>query len=88
MTVAVSKALEAGATTVVCASTGNTAASAAAYASRAGLQAVVIQPHGAVAAEKVAQAVALGARVVEVRGSFDEALAAARLSPIAEPTSS
>lgn len=78
MTVAVSKALEAGATTVVCASTGNTAASAAAYASRAGLRAVVLQPHGAVAAAKAAQAVALGARVVQVRGSFDEALAAAR----------
>jgi threonine synthase len=78
MTVAVSKALEAGATTVVCASTGNTAASAAAYASRAGVRAVVLQPHGAVAAGKVAQAVALGARVVQVRGSFAEALAAAR----------
>jgi threonine synthase len=78
MTIAVSKALEAGATAVICASTGNTAASAAAYASRAGLRAVVLQPHGAVAAAKVAQAVALGARVVEVRGSFDEALAAAR----------
>ena len=78
MTVAVSKALEAGATTVVCASTGNTAASAAAYASRAGLRAVVLQPHGAVAVAKVAQAVALGARVVQVRGSFADALAAAR----------
>ncbi len=78
MTVAVSKALEAGATIVVCASTGNTAASAAAYASRAGMGAVVLQPHGAVAAAKVAQAVALGARVVQIRGSFDEALAAAR----------
>ena len=78
MTVAVSKALETGATTVVCASTGNTAASAAAYASRAGIRAVVLQPHGAVAAAKVAQAVALGARVVQVRGNFDEALAAAR----------
>lgn len=78
MTVAVSKALEAGATTVVCASTGNTAASAAAYAARAGVRAVVLQPHGAVAAAKVAQAVALGARVVQVRGSFIEALAAAR----------
>ena len=78
MTVAVSNALKAGATTVVCASTGNTAASAAAYASRAGIGAVVLQPHGAVAAAKVAQAVALGARVVQVRGTFDEALAAAR----------
>ena len=78
MTLAISKALEDGVSTVICASTGNTAASAAAYASRAGLQAVVLQPHGAVAAAKVAQAGALGARVVQVRGSFDDALAAAR----------
>ena len=78
MTLAISKALEAGVTTVICASTGNTAASAAAYAARAGLQAVVLQPHGAVAAAKVAQAGALGARVVQVRGSFDDALVAAR----------
>ena len=78
MTVAISKALEDGVSAVICASTGNTAASAAAYAARAGLQAVVLQPHGAVAAAKVAQAGALGARVVQVRGSFDDALAAAR----------
>ncbi|MET0561365.1 MAG: threonine synthase [Gaiellaceae bacterium] len=78
MTLAISKALEAGVSTVICASTGNTAASAAAYAARAGLRAVVLQPHGAVAAAKVAQAGALGARVVQVRGSFDDALAAAR----------
>ncbi len=78
MTVAISKALEAGVTTVVCASTGNTAASAAAYAARAGLRAVVLQPLGAVAPAKVAQAGALGARVVQVRGSFDDALASAR----------
>ena len=77
MTLAISKALEAGVSTVICASTGNTAASAAAYAARAGLQAVVLQPHGAVAAAKVAQAGALGARVVQVRGSFDDALASA-----------
>ena len=63
---------------VICASTGNTAASAAAYAARAGLPAVVLQPAGAVALGKLAQARALGARVLEVRGSFDEALAAAR----------
>ena len=75
MTLAISKALEAGVSTVICASTGNTAASAAAYAARAGLRAVVLQPHGAVAAAKVAQAGALGARVVQVRGSFDDALA-------------
>jgi len=79
MTVAISKALEQGARAVICASTGNTAASAAAYAARAGLQAVVLQPAGAVASAKVAQARALGARVLEVRGSFDEALDAARV---------
>ena len=63
---------------VVCASTGNTAASAAAYAARAGLPALILQPAGAVALGKLAQARALGARVLEVRGSFDEALTAAR----------
>ncbi len=78
MTVAISKALEEGAQAVVCASTGNTAASAAAYAARAGLPAVVLQPAGAVALGKLSQALALGARLLEVRGSFDEALTAAR----------
>jgi threonine synthase len=78
MTVAVSRAVEEGARIVVCASTGNTAASAAAYAARAGLTAAVLQPAGAVASAKVAQATALGARVLDVRGSFDEGLAAAR----------
>src|SRR5262245_59101253 len=78
MTVAISRALETGARTVICASTGNTAASSAAYAARAGLTAVVLQPAGAVAVGKLAQARALGARVLEVRGTFDEALAAAR----------
>ncbi len=69
MTVAVSLALEAGARAVVCASTGNTSASAAAYAARAGLQAVVLIPRGAVARGKLAQAVHLGARVLEVEGT-------------------
>jgi threonine synthase len=78
MTVAISNAAAAGVSTVICASTGNTAASAAAYAARAGLTAVVLQPEGAVASGKLAQARALGARVLEVRGSFDEALSAAR----------
>jgi len=78
MTVAVSKALEEGARAVVCASTGNTAASAAAYAARAGISAVILQPAGAVALGKVAQACALGARLLEVRGSFEDALDAAR----------
>jgi len=79
MTVAISKALEEGARAVICASTGNTAASAAAYAARAGLAAVVLQPEGAVALGKLAQARALGARVLAVRGRFDEGLAAARV---------
>jgi threonine synthase len=78
MTVAVSKALEDGAQAVVCASTGNTGASAAAYAARAGLEALVLVPGGAVAGAKLVQARMLGARVLEVRGSFDEALVAVR----------
>jgi threonine synthase len=78
MTVAVSQALAEGAGAVICASTGNTAASAAAYAARAGITCVILQPAGAVALGKLAQARAVGARVLEVRGSFDQALAAAR----------
>jgi threonine synthase len=78
MAVAVAKAVEEGAEGVVCASTGNTAASAAAYAARAGVPAVVLHPTGAVAAAKLAQARAVGARVLGVRGSFDEALASCR----------
>src|SRR5205085_10809108 len=81
MTIAVSKALEEGAQAVICASTGNTAASAAAYAARAGLTALVLQPAGAVAIGKLAQASAPGARPPEVRGSFAEALAAACRHP-------
>ena len=78
MTVAVSKAVEEGAEAVICASTGNTAASCAAYAARAGIPAVVLTPEGAVAGPKVAQTRMLGAKVLEVRGDFDHALAAAR----------
>jgi threonine synthase len=78
MTVAISKAVEEGAHAVVCASTGNTSASAAAYAARAGLRAVVLIPETA-ARGKLIQARALGARVLAVRGSFDQALAAARV---------
>ncbi len=78
MTVAVSQAVADGAHAVICASTGNTAASAAAYAARAGLVAVILQPAGAVALGKLMQARAVGARVLEVRGSFDQAFAAAR----------
>jgi len=78
MVVAVAKSLEAGARMVLCASTGNTAASAAAYAARGGLSCTVVLPAGQVAAGKLAQAVAHGARVVAVRGPFDAALAVVR----------
>ena len=74
MTVAISEAVGRGAQAVICASTGNTAASAAAYAARAGLRAIVIIPEGKVAAGKLAGAVAYGAQVVQIQGSFDDAL--------------
>ena len=74
MTVAVSAAIDEGAEAVVCASTGNTAASAAAYAARAGLRGAVIVPEGKIATGKLAQALVHGARVVALRGNFDQAL--------------
>ena len=74
MTAAISEALGRGAATVICASTGNTAASAAAYAARAGLRAIVLIPDGKVAIGKLAGAVAYGAQVIQVQGSFDDAL--------------
>jgi threonine synthase len=74
MAVAVRRALDRGARAVVCASTGNTAASAAAYAARAGLQAVVLTPAGATAGPKLAQTRAAGARLLELAGTFDDAL--------------
>src|SRR5256712_13918788 len=81
MVVAVANALEGGARVVLCASTGNTAASAAAYAARAGMSCTVVLPAGQVAAGKLAQAIAHGAHVVAVRGGFDAALAAVRALP-------
>lgn len=78
MVVAVAKAVEEGARAVLCASTGNTSASAAAYAARHGLRAYVLVPGGHVAMGKLAQAVAHGAEVVAVDGSFDSCLAIAR----------
>ncbi|HEY4413041.1 MAG TPA: pyridoxal-phosphate dependent enzyme [Gaiellaceae bacterium] len=78
MAVAVTRALDRGANGVVCASTGNTAASCAAYAARAGLPAVVFTPRGAVARGKVAQARATGADVREIDGTFEDAHAEAR----------
>ncbi|MGH2723939.1 MAG: threonine synthase [Actinomycetota bacterium] len=74
MTVAVSRALEVGARAVVCASTGNTSASAAAYAARAGLTCAVLVPKGGVALGKMAQTLVAGATVLEVDGGFDAAL--------------
>src|SRR5438067_9243445 len=78
MTCAVSAAVREGAEAIVCASTGNTAASAAAYAARAGLRGAVIVPQGKIASGKLAQALMHGARVVALKGNFDEALALVR----------
>jgi threonine synthase len=78
MTVAVSKAVEAGSQAVLCASTGNTSASAAAYAAKAGLTCGVLVPRGRVAPGKLAQTVAHGATVIEIDGNFDEAFRVVR----------
>lgn len=78
MTMAMSKVAEAGDSTVICASTGNTSASAAAYAVAAGLQCVVVLPKGKIAAGKLAQAIVHGARLVAVDGNFDDCLRVAR----------
>jgi threonine synthase len=78
MVLAVARAIEDGAQALLCASTGNTAASAAAYAAHAGIEAVVLLPRGHVAAGKLAQAVMYGARVLTVAGNFDDALDLAR----------
>src|SRR5215467_3349983 len=74
MTVAVSKALERGAKALICASTGNTSASAAAYSARAGISCVVILPAGKIATGKLLQAFAYGAKIVAIDGNFDDAL--------------
>ena len=74
MTVAVSRAKGEGAEAIICASTGNTAASAAAYAARAGLRGAVIVPEGKIAVGKLAQALMHGARVIALQGNFDQAL--------------
>jgi len=74
MVVAIAKAVENGSSTVICASTGNTSASAAAYGARFGLNVVVIIPKGKIALGKLAQAIAYGARIIAVEGNFDQAL--------------
>jgi threonine synthase len=78
MTMAISKAAEDGAKAVVCASTGNTSASAAAYATKAGMTSAVLVPQGKIAMGKLAQAVAHGARILQVDGNFDQCLDLAR----------
>lgn len=76
MTYAVSKAVEAGSKSIICASTGNTSASAAAYAARSGLRCIVLIPKGKIAYGKLAQAIQYGARILQVNGNFDDALKA------------
>ena len=78
MVLAVAKAIEEGARSVICASTGNTSASAAAYAAASGLECVVVLPAGKIALGKLLQALVFGARVVSVSGNFDEALRVVR----------
>jgi len=74
MTLALSKAIEEGSRAVVCASTGNTSASASAYAAKAGIKAIVLIPEGKIALGKLAQALIYGANVIQIKGNFDEAL--------------
>ena len=74
MVVAVAKAVEAGHNAVVCASTGNTSASASAYAAYTGLESIIIIPRGKIAPGKLAQAIVYGARIISIEGNFDQAL--------------
>lgn len=78
MTLAITKALESGSQAVICASTGNTSAAMAAYAARAGMKAYLVVPHGYVAAGKLAQALAHGAKMLSIEGNFDAALTMVR----------
>ena len=78
MTMAITKAKAQGAQTVICGSTGNTSAAAAAYAAKAGLDCVVLVPEGKIAMGKLAQAIVYGAKVLQIRGNFDQALNLAR----------
>lgn len=85
MVFAVAKAKEDGADTVICASTGNTSAAAAAYATRAGMKCIVVIPEGKIALGKLAQAVMYGAEIVSIEGNFDQALAMVRKISETEP---
>lgn len=85
MVMAVAKAVEEGSRSIICASTGNTSASAAAYAALAGLRCIVVIPNGKIAMGKLAQAVMYGAEIVAIEGNFDEALAIVREIAAKEP---
>lgn len=85
MVMAVAKAVEEGSTTIMCASTGNTSAAAAAYAARCGLRCIVLIPNGNIALGKLAQAIAYGAEVIAIDGNFDEALNIVRDITAVEP---
>lgn len=87
MTVAISKAVEAGSEAVICASTGNTSAAAAAYAARAGISCIVLLPAGKIAMGKLVQAFMYGAKVVAIEGNFDDALRLVREIGETEPVS-
>ena len=85
MVMAVAKAKEEGNHTVICASTGNTSASAAAYAARAGMKCIVVIPDGKIAMGKLAQAVMYGAEIIAIEGNFDDALKMVRKISETEP---
>ncbi len=85
MVMAVAKAKEEGSKTIICASTGNTSAAAAAYGSRAGLRSIIVIPEGKIALGKLAQAVMYGAEIFEIQGNFDDALAIVRKISEVEP---
>ncbi|WP_188067726.1 threonine synthase [Brevibacillus brevis] len=85
MVMAVAKAVEEGSNTIMCASTGNTSAAAAAYAARSGLRCIVLIPNGNIALGKLAQAIAYGAEVIAIDGNFDEALDIVREITAKEP---
>lgn len=85
MVMAVAKAKEDGSDTVICASTGNTSAAAAAYAARAGMRSIIVIPEGKIAAGKLAQAVVYGAEIISIQGNFDHALTMVRNISETEP---
>jgi threonine synthase len=85
MVMAVAKAIEEGSKTVICASTGNTSASAAAYAARAGLHCIIVIPEGKIALGKLAQAMMYGAEIISIKGNFDQALQMVRNISKEEP---